>query len=89
MEVCQLSTKSSNYIAGKKNLAYYNVTVCPGRADNMVKKLEKESAILITGQLYLYTFTNSSGHEDSQLNINRHSIHFPVVNEVKKQETQV
>ena len=89
VEVCQLSIKSSNYIAGKKNLVYYNVTVWPGRADNMVKKLEKGSAILITGQLYLYTFTNSSGDEDSRLNINMHSIQFPVVNELKSKKRKL
>ena len=89
VEVCQLSIKSSNYIAGKKNMVYFNVTVWPGRADNLVKKLEKGSAILVTGQLYLYTFTNSSGDEDSRLNINMHSIQFPVVNEIKSKKRKL
>ena len=89
VEVCQLSIKSSNFIAGKKNYVYFNVTVWPGRADNLVKKLEKGSAILISGQLYLYTFTNSSGDEDSRLNINMHSIQFPVMNESKSKKRKL
>lgn len=82
VEICQLSIKSQNYVAGKKHFNHFNVTIWPGRADNLVKKLNKGSAILITGQLYLYSFTTANGDEDSRMNINMHSIQFPVMNEI-------
>ena len=88
IEVCQLSVKSQNFVSGKNHYNHFNVTVWPGRADKMVQKLKKKSAVLITGQLYLYTYTMANGDEDSRMNINMHSIMFPITNEreVKKRK---
>ena len=77
-EVYELSIASNNYIAKKNTVVFYNVTLWPGRAENLKKTLKKGSAVVITGQYYQNSYIDKHKNEKMVNCINMHSISLPV-----------
>ena len=51
-QVYDLCVAVNNYIFKKEHISYFNMTIWPGRYENMMKYMEKGKSIYVSGEFY-------------------------------------
>ena len=78
VEVLELRVICNPFVGGVSYTNFFNVTVWPGRFENIVKNLGKGSAVMIIGVLYIVEYTDKNGNPRTANNVNLMSLSFPV-----------